>query len=319
MDYRALPVWTGDGNLHVNYFRTFIRPFPGQTLPTGAQLLATMPKFMDPHTASVWPDSRTWHGRATLMFRGKARVRPFMLWANGMPLTPVLPIPLPDELKAFGIPEEIRQMMIPQWHTDSVGLAMPPFPHSFTVQTLKREFETFDDQRIRLMVSQHARSANPRWQEKLANFANAAAKIINPYYGMADYVLDYLADWAVMINQHHFLAGRRSFLIGTVGGLGLVEPGTRPTDWVFETAAVERYSLATFGYATNLGMGGAARVVKPVWMEMGMRLARHYGQPIGSTVPVQAEFGNYAAAAQTQLFHHVTTRHKVLVPGGTPR
>ncbi len=320
-DFLALPIRVGDGNVHVNYFRTFIRPYRGATLPTGAQLLANMPKFMSAHTAAVWKDSRRWHAQDVLTFRGVARVRPFLLVATGVGPLPggLIPIPLSDELARIGIPESIRQLMIPQWHTDSVGLARAPFAHAFTVQTLKREFETDDDRKIRRLVGQQIRGANASWIDRAADAARTLARFAIPGVAPMDdaqqLASTLLGNWAVMINQHHFLAGRRSFLIGTAAGLEFTGPGVQPGDWVFETAALERYSLATYGYATNLGMGGAARVVRPVWMEMGQQLARVYGQPVGPTIPLQVEFGSIPAATGSAIFADVAARHKALVPG----
>ena len=73
---------------------------------------------------------------------------------------------------------------------------------------------------------------------------------------------------AVNVNQHHFLAGRRSFHVdeGSVFGY---DDGRL----VFETAAVERYSLTAFKLATDIAMGGAPAVIRPVWIQMVRRVA----------------------------------------------
>lgn len=309
-DFTALPIRVGNGDVHVNYFRTFIRPYRNTSLPTGAQLLANMPRFMHPHSAVVWKDTRRWRARDTLTFRGVARLQPFSVPVD-FGLLP-LPAPIAARMPRIDAPEWLRQLMIPQLHIDSVALATPaPFPHSFTVQTLKRNFETSDDMAVRYLISQRLRSANPGLIEKATNFLHDVQDLANPLSALTTL----LGEWAVTINQYHFLAGRRSFLIGTAAGLEVTAPGVQPGDWVFETAALERYSLGTYRYATDFGMGGAAMAVRPVWLEMGQRLAHVYGQPIGQTIPTQYAFASIPNATGSALFKDIASRHRALIPG----
>ena len=317
MSFTNLPVGRGEGPVHVNYFRTYLRPTGGQGLPSANDLMARLPDFMNPHTATAWVDqAHRYAGRPTLAFRGVARVRPFaVLPTPGLP-SPITVVPLPDRLARAGVPENVRQMMIPQVHTDHVGV-FATGTHSFTVQTLKRNYETADDVRIRHWLLQNLHEAPPTWRDRAMD---ALRYLSDPGGWTAQQALDAamrsLADYAVSINQHHFLAGRRSFRMGTVGGSRMTNrpTGVRDGDWVFETAAVERYSLRTFESLTNFGMGGASRVVRPVWVEMGAALARVYGTMLAPVSPMQIAFGTLDAARQSAALRDINSRHLSLIP-----
>lgn len=287
--FLELPVRFGDGPVHINYFRIYIRPKAGLTLPTGLQLLQHMPDFMDPHTAKVRIEpAYRWAGFPSLSFRGVGRAR------------------------SIGtlVPEKWREAAVPQLHIDAVGLAVPPLAHAFTALTLKRNFETSDDLLIRQKFEKMTEEAPDQGTvDKVMRVGRMVLRpdeVIKGKYGKA------AADHAVFINQHHFLAGRRSFRMGTVAGLEL-HPGIKGTDWVFETAAFERYSLPLFGYATNLGMGGAAVVVRPVWTEMVTRVAHFYGTQVGQIGIVQQEFGTIGAAKSSPAYADIKKRHVALV------
>src|SRR6476660_6515665 len=80
--------------------------------------------------------------------RGVAMFRPFI----SLPLGLVVPTPIPlFRTVTIPIPASVRDLMIPDVHTDSVGAAFKG-PTSFTAQTLKREFETVDDAVIRGVI-----------------------------------------------------------------------------------------------------------------------------------------------------------------------
>lgn len=264
-------------------------------MPTGLGLAELMPKFMDAKTAAVWRDAaHSHHGRPTLMFRGVARVRPFAMLGS-------IPLPLPDwvpeSVKRIGVPESIRDWMMPDVHTDSVGLVSLK-PSAFTVQTLRRRFETGDDAKIRAAVHMAFVLAATSIPPLVALIALYGQRLSKP-----------LADIAIEINQYHFLAGRRSFHMGTAADFG-----ERGDHWVFETAAAERYSHAVFKHTTDFVMGGAHSTVTPVWRQMGARVASAFGTIIGSVEDDSKEVGSVAAVARDPYFQKIASDHAVLLP-----
>ncbi|MGI4732234.1 MAG: hypothetical protein ACRYFW_10835 [Janthinobacterium lividum] len=333
------PVRSGYGEVHVNYFRVFLSPRAGEALPTGRKLIDLMPTVMNPHTACVSIDKvHRWHGAETLKFRGVARLRP-------VALVGLTPIPLPKSLERYGLSEEMRASLVPQIHTDSVGLAAPVGPHAFTVQTLKREFETEDDRSIRRVMGQYLEArvrtrleairkglARPqprswtsplteamRWVEQKAN--EEAIGVVDE----AQHATAFLCGVAIGVNQHHFLAGRRAFRMGTIKELsltrgdltaaGLNSSGTDAPTWVFETAAVERYSMEVYAKATDWAMGGDTQMLRPVWTEMCGNVAKAFGSQVGTTTVVQKNFGTLGAAMASDLYRGIGRRHRALVPG----
>ena len=97
---------------------------------------------------------------------------------------------------------------------------------------------------------------------------------------LPDDLADVLGDFAVSLNQHHFLAGRRSFHFDHGAAFGYTDARL-----VFETAAIERYSLPIYELATDNAMGSAAEVVKPVWIQTARRVASANGLPIVVEMP----------------------------------
>ena len=358
--FSALPVHQGEGPWHVNYFRVFITPrnvspYQKPHLPSGRDLVSLMPTVMNPHTAAVEVDSHNWNNDPTLKFRGVARVRPFAL-VGTMPAP--LPLPLPPKLAPYGISEGLRTLIIPQIHTDSVGLAVKS-THAFTVQTLKREFETPDDQWIRQVMLQDMAGDVHKWLGRLRNAAVPipGLSLIDPLAEWSrllvarwleeardetdaiERVLKQLADIAVAVNQHHFLAGRRSFCMTTAKALhltsadalrsgpnavignpvaGLVQTTITDDTWVFETAAVERYSAKVFRYATEYLMGGDAQMLRPVWVEMCTSLAAHFGTKVGDVQVEQIEFSDLDSVQRSELFKGIDQRHVSLIPDKAP-
>lgn len=262
-DFVSLPIKDGVGPVHLNRFRISMYPAksePGTVARIGRELFGAMVKYMDSRTAAVEVDSHTWNGDKTLRFRGVAMFRPFI----SLPVGLVIPTPIPlFRTVTIPIPATVRDLMIPDVHTDSVGAAFKG-PTSFTAQTLKREFETVDDALIRSVIRA---TVVPAVME---------AVMLNPLLAVATPLMSWLAGSlgeiiggiAVSINQTHFLAGRRSFHFdeGSVFGY---DDGRL----VFETAAVERYSMKVYQLATDIGMGTAADVVRPVWVQMCRRVA----------------------------------------------
>jgi hypothetical protein len=264
-------------------------------MPTGMNLVAMMPKFMDGQTASVQPDrTNGWRGHPSLMFRGVARVRPFaMVYPTPIPL----PDWVPDAIKEIAMPSIIRDWMMPDVHTDSVGLTSLK-SSAFTVQTLQRHFETRDDRIIRNAVKGMFVLAALPVPALAALIALDGDRLSKP-----------LADMAVEVNQHHFLAGRRSFRMGTAA-----EFGEKGDHWVFETAAVERYSHTAFRLTTDIVMGGAHSSVVPVWRQMGAKVAETYGKMIGNVEDDWSELLSANAVSNSSYYQEIARRHADLLP-----
>lgn len=304
-DFTDLLVGSGVGPVHVNRFRTVIEPYPGRAMPSGRDLAAGMPGFMDARTASVFVDSgHQWAGDSTLMFRGVARVRPFAVLPN-IPIPGGI-LPVPD---GYGIPvpAAIRDWMMPDIHTDSVGYAATPRANAFTVQTLKRLFRTSDDHTIEVLIESTVMGMLSTALLLNPVTAGAAAMLLIPSVRKA--VAKPLVDYAININQHHFLAGRRSFRMGTAADYGMAG-----SNWVFETAAVERYSHEVYQRTTDIVMGGAVAAVTPVWVQMGAKLAATYGRQVGPTVPSTSEVPNVAGVSGDPAYRSIATLHSDLLP-----
>lgn len=298
MSFQELPLYNGVGPVHVNRFRTRIRPGRGQAMPSGIDLANNMRTFMDPRTAAVGIDNgREWHGRPTLVFRGVARVRPFIL------LTQIpIPIPLPAGWDAIGVPQTVRDWMMPDIHTDTVGFPDYLSDHAFTVQTLKRLFESGEDATIRTLI---VRVVAPMVVGALAGVIGEF--ITRPL--VRRYISEPLANYAIDINRHHFLAGRRSFRMGTAQEFGL-----QGNEWIFETAAVEAYSHPVFQHTTDIVMGGSNATVTPVWVQMGARVASSYGTQVGSVEVANSNVGSPSNLAADPLYRSISQRHSALLP-----
>ena len=301
VDFEPLYVTRGVGPVHINKFTTRIRPRAGQRLPTGEQLIALMPRFLDGQAAAVEIVPHRRHAQeATLQFRGVASVRPFLQFG----LHPPIPIPnwAPQWVKDIGVPPAVRDWLIPDRHTDSVGRAHVG-PHGFTVQTLRRLYETPDDAWIRTMV-----------ENVVIPMFMTVAPVTGAVMALTDWakrkllgeaLLKPMADYAIMVNQYHFLAGRRSFVMMRDGN-----------DWIFETAALERYSRVEYEKATDIVMGGAIDTVSPVWMRMGTAVANHYGRAVDPANPTVRRYeqrtpNDWSSAA---VWQEVSRDHDVLDP-----
>ncbi len=258
-DFTPLSIHNGHGPVHLNRFRISVRPLQdrAQIAAIGRSLMANMPRYMAPNTASAQLSARTWNGQPTLCFRGVARIRPFRM-VTTLPI-PGIPIPI-----LIPVPAPIRDWMAPDIHTDSVGL-IAGHATGFTVQTLKRNFEDDDDARIRAAVTALVMSA-------AAAFPPAA--MVLPLIARK------LGDIAVDINQHHFLAGRRGFRFDVGRSFGYQDGRL-----VFETVAIERFSHAAFA-GSQIAVGSIPNLVREVWGEMLTQFCKHHGlQPITGEAP----------------------------------
>ncbi len=263
-DFISLPIKDGVGSVHLNRFRISMHApanDPAAAARIGRDLFTGMVRYMDARTAAVEVDSHTWNGDKTLRFRGVAMFRPFI----SLPVELILPTPIPlfREVR-IPIPASVRDLMIPDVHTDSVGAAARTAT-SFTAQTLKRQFETSDDATIRAVIRATVVPA--------IMAQGTIASIAAPLLGwLGDNLAQKIGDIAVFINQHHFLAGRRSFRFDQGSVFGYNDGRL-----VFETAAIERYSLTVYKLATDIAMGSAPDVVRPVWIQMVTRVASSNG------------------------------------------
>lgn len=298
--FTELPIQQGQGKLiHMNRFRVRIKPRRGYTLPDAEAITYLMEKFMDPRTATVKANDPSWNGLPTLIFRGVPRLLPFVVLPS---ITISFPVPI-----VIPIPDKVRTMPFPRVHTDAVALTGisddTPDLKGFTVQTLKREFETADDLELRTLIG---RTVVPP--------LIAAGMLISPIVGAgvalaSSAIAQAAGDAAVWRNQHHFLSGRRSFYLGTAKGFGL--PGD---DWYFETAAVERFSLPDFEKMTDFAMGGAEAVTTPVWLQMTAKVAEFYGEQVGQTDYWTAAFGTVHEARDSARFKSLWPVGRLLIP-----
>jgi len=290
---------------HLNRFRISVAP-PGAELvryrALAANLLNDMPKYMHPHSASVKVKPLQWQGNQTLRFRGVARVKPFNV-----------PIynPLTRRWIDVPVPETLRDWMIPDVHTDWVGVEPgTQTATGFTAQTLKRNFLDVSDGIIKAaaLAALAAAEAATWWNVPLA---------------VAEFALEEIASaYVIWVNQHHFLAGRRSFRF-----LEGKELGYEDGRWVFETAAMERFSLLPY-LASEMAMGRAEDVVRPVWVEMVQKFCKENGlrvigdtgrrggweQPQGPVSFLQQRFPAYHAMLDSPEGRSVTRQHLKLHP-----
>jgi len=239
---------------HLNRFRISVAPPVAELAryrAIAANLVDDMPKYMHPHSASVKVKPLQWQGNSTLRFRGVARVRPFSVPLYNPLLRRWVDVP---------VPETLRDWMIPDVHTDWVGVEPGTRTATgFTAQTLKRNFLDASDGMIKAAAL-------------AALAAVETATWWNPALMAAEFALEELVSlYVIWVNQHHFLAGRRSFRF-----LDGKELGYTDGRWVFETAAMERFSLLPY-LASEAVMGRAEDVVRPVWTEMVQRFCSENG------------------------------------------
>jgi hypothetical protein len=258
-NYSPLSIHDGYGNVHINRFRICVKPTINaqRVAAIGAGLMQHMPKYMAKNTASVQVGDFSWNSYDTLKFRGVARIQPFSVPVT-VPLPPLgIPIHVP-------VPQKIRDWMVPDVHTDSVG-AVVTHATGFTVQTLKRDFEDSDDKTIRAAITTLLASVA---------IASPVALLSVPMIAAA------LGNIAVYFNQHHFLAGRRAFRFDVGSSFGYSDGRL-----VFETAAIERFSSIVFA-GSELAMGSIPKIVKEVWGQMLVQFcAKHGLEPITGEQP----------------------------------
>lgn len=249
--YKVQNIRDGYGETHINRFRICARPITeSQRITIGRNIAVNLPQYMDPASASVKLGDYKWaNDRQTLKFRGITRIRPFSVPITGPIMGPV----------SMQVPASIRDWMMPDAHTDSVGVIHQD-NCSCVVQTLKREYQDGDDAIIR---------------------AAALGLTIVPPNPILIAAGQVLASIPIDINQHHFLAGRRAwrFDLGSVFGYS-------DDRVVMETAAIERYSLPVFEKSSEMLMGPIEPTVQKIWSGMVERFCQvHSLQPIPGEPP----------------------------------
>ncbi len=296
-DFSPLSIHNGYGNVHINRFRVCVKATLNaqQIAAIGASIMENMPNYMAKNTASVQVGDHSWNSYDTLKFRGVARIQPFNV-----------PGPIPGIPISIPVPQKIRDWMMPDVHTDSVG-AVVKHATGFTVQTLKREFEDSDDEAIRTAI------------KTLVKSAALAVPIILPF---ASKIAKALGDIAVDYNQHHFLAGRRGFRFDVGSSFGY-----RDGRLVFETSAIERFSSIVFA-GSQLAMGSIPKLVQEVWGQMLTQFcAKHGLTPITGEQPMagwtlwggkvhcmQTEVAPSVAAIQSNThFNWINAEHKQIL------
>ena len=130
-DFKPLPIKDGVGPVHLNRYRISMHPSrdPAAAARIGRELFGMMVQYMDPRSASVQVNSRSWNGEKTLRFRGVAMFRPFEVGPSLKVPTaiPRFPTALPTfkEVQLFSLPAWVRDLVIPDVHTNSVGAVAP--------------------------------------------------------------------------------------------------------------------------------------------------------------------------------------------------
>lgn len=318
-NFTELPVRDGAGPWHLNYFRVFISAPHKRHLPNGNGLLGMMDQLVKSSAATVAPDKRLWKTRSTLDFTGVARIKPFSLLGF-------------DSYKNF---------VLPPWHKDSVGLPVPASQHSFTAQTLKRNYVTSEDRAIRSFARAHLTNDGSKLRELRRDInrrdpqrsnqmiddivrwlENRAVDAADEARKLEVQAIDKLCDYAVFVNQHHFLAGRRSFWIGSAADFKPSQAdlssagvtGSLDDLWVFETAAVERFSRWEFVGMTEGVMGGNTKMIEPIWINMCQKVASAFGKGTGKIVIKHDTPWTEAGVLQSPLYQAIKDRHAVLLP-----
>jgi hypothetical protein len=256
-DFTPLPIHHGVGNVHINRFRVVVRPTRTAEgmQEIAADLWRSFPDYLTNHnTASVERTARMYSGWPTLKFRGVARIRPFSI-----------PIVIGGVPIAIPVPASVRDWMMPDLHTDWVGVVAANGANGFTVQTLRRHFEDEDDAKIRIAIRAALVAAR---EAILAGLGPAGISLrLLP----ADRLFRAIEDFAIAINQMHFLAGRRAWRFdrGSVYGY--------PDEfWTIETAAVERFSNNAV-VATQIAVGNFQALVRDIWVTFLRQFMRRNG------------------------------------------
>ncbi len=155
------------------------------------------------------------------------------------------------------------RLNIPDIHTDWVGVIWSDNSKGFAVQTLERDFMERED---RVAATAGALAGSP---------AMLPGAIVGGYS-------------AVQINQHHFLAGRRSWIIASAHNFDN-NPSSLNLNGLFvlETAAIERFSLIIHQIINVTGgalINDYDKAIDTIWTTLLRNYVRSKGfQP----VPVQ--------------------------------
>lgn len=151
----------------------------------------------------------------------------------------------------LGLDNFYADILVPDVHNDWVGIHRQNFPHGFTVQTLKRNFRTGSDLKVATLTA--AGSV----------IGNLATKGIFPVVPTVAVAID--------VNQHHFLAGRRSWIVAPAsffGRTGFSQSVEFTEDlYALETSAIERVSGVIVQSVDSARlMGNLTEVIRRIWI-----------------------------------------------------
>ncbi len=204
--FTDLPVASGWGDWHLNRFRVVFRSPPGAPPTTAANLAA---QFISKFPAYVWSKAAT-----VQQFRQGS-----------------------DNLYKFHGAVPIVGMKLQ--HYDWVRV-ITTLADGFTVQTLHRDTPDADDGQVGAIGSAVGAGAGGMLGLTMGPAAAVAEAYLGGQIGGAT---------ATLINRFHILAGRRSWLLRPANKLDGVHDPRPPlpaTDFVLETAAIERMSILPF-------------------------------------------------------------------------
>lgn len=161
----------------------------------------------------------------------------------------------------FGLENTLCDIIIPDVHNDWVCVHQQNFPRGFTVQTLRRNFSNSSDLKVGTLTA--AATA-------VRALAAARGTPVPPIPSVAI---------AVDVNQHHFLAARRSWVVAPASFFG-TSGNVEITDnlYAIETAAIARMSgFIVRSVDTTHLMGNLSVVIRRLWT----RFVNNYVERMG--------------------------------------
>ena len=157
----------------------------------------------------------------------------------------------------FGSNSTIADYLVPDIHSDWVGIASVNENDGFTVQTLRRNFSVGDDYKAAVLTGGGTFAGGTLGGNPVA----ATVGLVGGGIG------------AFSINKYHFLAGRRSWIIQPAADFGdrnLENASEIPRDaLVLETSAIERMSSVVFQTADAVKIiGDLDKAIRRVWIKL---------------------------------------------------
>jgi len=215
----------GVGNFHVNHFIAYfnyLSPTPNLITSANKVFFKDFPLFFSiKNIADAELSDYEHNGKKTIEFRTGGNMNPlfdfyinplFVLFPIAIPLFPLPILPIPNISKFSGI-----------FHSDWVSIEMMDDSLSFYGSTLKRNW--IEDKEKKLVTTLASKGiANKLIEEK------------NAFKFAVDFI---------EVNQHHFLAGRRSWAVGY---------DKEVNKWYVETMAFERSSQCEYNVIEKTGV-----------------------------------------------------------------